>query len=296
MKNIGLIGPGVMGAGIAANLLKNGFALTVYARTPAKVQALFDAGARQAATVADAVKGQDAVILSAPKTEDVEAMLFGAGGIASALDKGAVVIDTSTISATATREFAQRLAAQGNTLLDAPISGGQKGAIDGTLTCMVGGTQEAFDRCLPVLQGFAKTITLIGDSGAGQVCKACNQINVIASMLAACEMVALCKKCGIDPAKVRSALLGGSAKSAVLENHTLRVINETFTPGFRADLLLKDLRLALELEQSQGIFAPMTSAAQPIFEDMVAQGMGDLDWSAVALLVQERSGLPKARA
>ncbi|HEX2543550.1 MAG TPA: NAD(P)-dependent oxidoreductase [Ramlibacter sp.] len=289
--SVGFVGLGVMGAGMARNLVAKGVPLTVYSRDGAKAAAFESLGAAVAPELPALGAACDVVVLSLPTTEIVEEVVFGGEGLAQTLRRGTVIIDTSTISAQRTREFAVRLAERGVDLLDAPVSGGQKGANDGTLTCMVGGSQEAFDRCAPIFQAMAKTITRIGESGAGQVCKACNQICVIASMLGAAEMVAVCLKSGLDPMVVRSALLGGSARSAVLENHALRVIDRTYTPGFRADLLLKDLRLALELERSLGVHAPATEAAEPLFARMVADGMAGLDWSAVGLLIQQMSGL-----
>ncbi|MDP2254719.1 MAG: NAD(P)-dependent oxidoreductase [Polaromonas sp.] len=296
MTRIGFVGLGVMGAGIASNLMKNGFPMTVYARQPGKAAPFVERGAHLAPTIAQVGARSDVVVLSVSNTQDVEEVIFGQDGLATTLARGAVVIDTSTISAKGTQAMSEKLAMQGVTLLDAPVSGGQKGATDGTLTCMVGGPLAVFEQCMPVFQGFAKTINRIGESGAGQICKACNQICVIASMLGAAEMVALCLKTGTDPMLVRAALLGGSAKSAVIENHTLRLIRRSFAPGFRADLLLKDLRLALDLENESGVFAPVTSTAEPLFTKMVESGMAGLDWSAVGALVQQMSGMDEGKA
>lgn len=294
--NVGFVGLGVMGAGMAANLLRNGFALGVFARRPEQARPHLERGARAFASLEGLAAWADTVVLSLPRTGDVEAVLFDAGGLAAGLRPGCAVIDTSTVSASAIRDFARRLAAQGVDLLDAPVSGGQKGAQDGTLTCMVGGDATAFERLQPVLRGFARTVTRIGEAGAGQVCKACNQICVIASMLGAAEMVALCLKTGTDPALVRQALLGGSANSTVMQQHVLRLIDQAFAPGFRAELLLKDLRLAVQALQDAGVEAPVTRSAEPLFAALVDGGRGQLDWSAIGLLVQERSGLAPGRA
>jgi 2-hydroxy-3-oxopropionate reductase len=288
---IGFIGLGVMGRGMALNLLRHGFEVAVYARRPAMAAPHAQAGARVAADLTDLARSVDVVILSLPDTPDVRSVLFDAGGIAETLPAGGVVIDTSTISAAAAREFARSLRARGIAFLDAPVSGGQKGADEGTLTCMVGGDEEVFARCRHVLEGFARTITHVGEVGAGQLCKSCNQICVIASMLGAAEMVALCLRAGVDPAKVRQALLGGSANSTVMQNHTLRLIDHAFTPGFRAELLLKDLRIALDALRAHSVFAPVTALAEPIFSALVQGGRGGLDWSAVGMVTQELSGV-----
>jgi 2-hydroxy-3-oxopropionate reductase len=291
MKRIGFVGLGIMGSGIASNLMAKGFELSVFARSPEKAQPFIERGAHCAGTLAELGETCEAVVLSVPNTGSVDQVLFGPDGVASRLRTTRFIIDTSTISVQGSRDFNERLAQKGVAFLDAPVSGGQKGAADGTLTCMVGGPVDAFETCQPIFQAFAKTVARIGDSGAGQICKSCNQICVIASMLGAAEMVALCIKSGIDPLVVRSVLLGGSAKSAVIENHALRLINRKFEPGFRADLLLKDLRLALDLERANEVFAPITTVAEPLFVRMLEEGMGELDWSAVGILVQQLSGL-----
>ncbi|MES2939151.1 MAG: NAD(P)-dependent oxidoreductase [Pseudomonadota bacterium] len=288
MKRIGMVGLGVMGRGIANNLLAKGFALTVHARDPAKAEPFVAKGATLAASPAELGVQCEAVILSVSATADVEQVIFGPGGLAARPSALQYVIDTSTIAADASRAFAERLAHQGIAFLDAPVSGGEKGAAEGTLACMVGGTGDAFAACLPLLQAFAKNVTRIGDSGAGQICKACNQIGVIANMLGVAEIVALCLKNGIDPRLVRSVLLNGSSRSAAMESHGLRLIERRFEPaGFRAELMRKDLRLAVALEQASGMRGPVTAAAEPLFAELVdAMGQGQLDWSAVGTLVQ----------
>lgn len=289
MNRIGMVGLGVMGAGIAGNLLAKGFALSVHARRTQQAQPWVERGAALADTPAELARTCEAVVLSVKGTADVEQLLFGPDGIATA-GGGALrhVIDTSTISAEASRDFAQRLAARGIGFLDAPVSGGPKGAAEGSLACMVGGSADVLQACQPVLQAFARTITHVGDSGAGQVCKACNQICVIANLLGAAEMVALCLANGIDPLVVRQVVLGGTGRSAALENQALKLIEGSFTPaGFRAELLLKDLRLARALEDAAGVAPVITEAAEPLFARMVEQlGQGALDWSAVGRLMQ----------
>jgi 2-hydroxy-3-oxopropionate reductase len=293
MNRIGMVGLGVMGAGIAGNLLAKGHALTVHARDPTKAQPFVARGAQHAASAADLGAQCEAVILSVSATADVEQVLFGPQGVAARPRALKYVIDTSTIAADASRAFAERLAAQGIAFLDAPVTGGGKGARDGTLTCMVGGSQEAFDACKPLLLAFSTNVTRIGGPGAGQVCKACNQIGVIANMLGFAEIVGLCMKNGIDPALVRSVLLNGSSRSTAMEQHGQRLLARQFAPaGFRAELMRKDLLLASALEQASGMRGPVTAAAEPLFAELVdAMGQGQLDWTAIGMVVQRLAGV-----
>ncbi len=282
MTRIGMVGLGVMGAGIAANLQAGGFALSVFARDAAQARPCEQRGAMRVDALPRLAAGCETVVLCVSDTAAVEQVLFGEQGLASGAGALRHVIDTSTIAADAARRFAARLAAQGVALLDAPVSGGQKGAADGTLACMVGGTQEAFDACLPVLQAFAKSITRVGESGAGQICKACNQIGVLANMLGVAEIVAVCEANGVDSQVVRSVLLGGTSRSTVLEVHALRLIARNFAPGFRAELMLKDLRLAQALQQASGVEPRVTALAEPLLARLVEAGEGGRDWTAFA--------------
>ncbi|MBK5960762.1 hypothetical protein CCR97_21515 [Rhodoplanes elegans] len=288
---IAFVGLGVMGGGMAANLARKGFDLAVFSRTAAKAAPVTSLGARLAASAAEAARGRDVVFLCLPATEDVAAVLFGAGGIAAALAPGAVVIDTSTIDPVATRDFAEKLAARGIAMLDCPVSGGQKGAADGTLSCMVGGAADVLDRVRPCLEAIATTIVHIGDTGAGQVAKACNQICVVANMLGASEAVALALAMGVDPRRVREALRGGAANSTVLERHAARLIARDFTPGFRARLMEKDLRIAVAAMTRTGVYAPVSAGIHQLLKALVQTGRADLDWGAVGALIQELSGL-----
>lgn len=293
---IAFVGLGVMGGGMAANLARKGFDLAVFSRTAARAAPVTALGATLAASAAAAARGADVVFLCLPATEDVAAVLFGESGIAVALTPGAVVIDTSTIDPVATRAFAARLADGGIAMLDCPVSGGQKGAADGTLSCMVGGPAEVLARVRPCLEAIATTIVHIGDAGAGQVAKACNQICVAATMLGASEAVALARAMGVDPKRVREALLGGAAKSAVLERHALRLIARDFVPGFRACLMEKDLRIAVAAMTGSRVYAPVSAGILQLLGALVQTGRGDADWGAVGALVQELSGLPDPEA
>ncbi|WP_210208650.1 NAD(P)-dependent oxidoreductase [Rhodoplanes roseus] len=288
---IAFIGLGVMGGGMAANLARKGFALTVFSRTPAKAAPVIALGATLAGSAAAAAREADVVFLCLPATEDVAAVLFGDGGIAAVMAPGSVVVDTSTIDPVATREFAARLSAGGIAMLDCPVSGGQKGAADGTLSCMVGGPADVLERVRPCLDAIATTVVHIGDAGAGQVAKACNQVCVAANMLGAAEAVALALRMGVDPKRVREALLGGAARSTVLERHTLRLIERDFTPGFRARLMEKDLRIAVEAMTRTGVYAPVSAGIHQLLNALLQTGRADADWGAVGALIQELSGV-----
>ncbi|WP_270935838.1 NAD(P)-dependent oxidoreductase [Falsiroseomonas oryzae] len=293
---VAFIGLGVMGAAMAANLAKAGFALTVASRTRAKATALEAGGARWAGSAAEAARGAASVGICVPDTADVEAVLFGPEGVARGVAPGTVVVDFSTISATAAAGFAARLAAEsGAVLLDSPVSGGPQGARDGTLTCMVGGDAAAFARAEPVFRAVGKTLTHLGPAGSGQVCKSANQLVVAATMLAVAEALALGAKAGLDGNAMRAALLGGSARSFVMENHAARMLAGSFAPGFRAELMRKDLRLSAGAMRDHGVFAPATGLAASVLEAVVGSGRGGLDSAAVGDLVRELSGLPPAR-
>jgi 2-hydroxy-3-oxopropionate reductase len=288
---VAFIGLGVMGAAMAANIAKAGFALTVSSRTRTKAAALESAGAAWAESPADAAKGAAAIGICVPDTADVEAVLFGAGGLAGGVAPGTVVVDFSTISAVAAAGFARRLAEEtGAVLLDSPVSGGPAGARQGTLTCMVGGDADAFARAQPFFEAVGKTLTHLGPPGAGQVCKSANQLLVAATMQAVAEAMALGRKAGLDGEAMRNALLGGSARSFVLENHAKRMLAQDFVPGFRAELMRKDLRLALAAMRDHGVFAPATANAAQMLEALVNSGRGGLDSASLGMLVAELSG------
>ncbi|MFH5924647.1 NAD(P)-dependent oxidoreductase [Roseomonas xinghualingensis] len=289
---VAFVGLGVMGAAMAANILKAGFTLAVHNRSRGKAEALEAAGARWAASPAEAARGADCVGLCLPDTPDVEAVLFGPDGIAEGVGPGTVVIDFSTIAASPATGFARRmLEERGAHLLDSPVSGGPGGARDGTLTCMIGGDAVAFEAARPFFEAVGKTLTHLGPPGAGQVCKSANQLLVAATMQAVSEALALGRKAGLDPVAMRQALLGGSARSFVLENHAKRMIENTLQPGFRAELMRKDTRLSLGAMRDHGVFAPATAMAAQMMEALVNSGRGGMDSAALGLLVAELSGL-----
>ena len=288
---IGFIGLGVMGAAMARNLIKAGFKVTVHNRSRGKVDGLVREGATDGGSPAGVAKASEIVLLCVPDTPDVERVLFGNDGVIRELKRDAVVIDCSTISATATVEFAKKILAQGAYLLDAPVSGGPKGAQDGTLSCMIGGDAAIVERCMPVFQAIGKTFTHVGASGAGQACKSCNMLAIVGTLMAMSEAFALAKKMGIDPYKVREALLGGSAQSFVLANHGKRLLDGTLAPGFRASFMLKDIKLAQGAGRDVGAFMPVTALGLQMFSALCATGRDGLDSAALGLLFEELSGV-----
>ncbi|QVQ26424.1 NAD(P)-dependent oxidoreductase [Achromobacter deleyi] len=292
---VGFVGLGVMGLGMAGCLLRKGFPLSVHNLHPERTAALCAAGAF-AGTLAQVGERSRIVVLSLPDTAAVDDVLFGSAGLASTLPAGSCVIDTSTISADATRRIAKRLGDQGIAFLDAPVSGGQQGAADGTLSCMVGGDFQAFQTCAGVLAAFTSRAIYMGASGTGQVTKSCNQIAVSAALLGVAEALALATRQGVDPAQVREVLLGGAAQSFSLEKHGPRIIAGNFQPGFRATLMRKDLRLALDSGREGGVFMPVAGMAAQLLDILCNRDEGDLDWCALGGLVSELSGAANNRA
>ena len=288
---IGFIGLGIMGGAMAKNLLKAGFKVAVHNRSRGKVDDLIKSGAEDGGSPAGVARASEIVLLCVPDTSDVEKVIFGDDGVIHGLSRDAVVIDCSTISATATVDFAARLREKGAHMLDSPISGGPKGAIDGTLSCMIGGDAAVVERCMPVFRAIGKTFTHIGASGAGQLCKSCNQLVNTATMMGVAEAFALAKKMNIDPYKVRDALLGGTAKSFVLENHGKRLLDGTLAPGFRSSLMLKDIKLALGAGVACGSYMPVTALGAQMLAALCATGRADLDNAAMGLLFEDLSGI-----
>ncbi len=290
---LGFIGLGVMGKSMARNLIKAGFQVVLHNRSRAAVDELAAAGGIAATSPADLAARAEIICLCVPDTPDVEAVLFGAKGVASAVRAGSVVIDFSTISSQATVGFAARLKQAGVAMLDSPVSGGPAGARDAALSCMIGGEAETLARCLPLFKAVGKTFTHIGASGAGQLCKSCNQMVMASTAMAACEALTLAKKAGIDPYKVREALLGGSAQSFVMQNHAKRFLDGQLAPGFRGKLLLKDLRLAAAAATDTGSFAPVAALAEQLFAALCNTGRDGMDSAAIGLLYEELSGIKR---
>lgn len=290
---LGFIGLGIMGGAMAKNLLKAGFKVSVHNRSRGKVAELVAAGATDGGSPAGVARAAQVVLLCVPDTPDVEKVLFGDDGVINGIGRDAVVIDCSTISATATVDFARRVSERGAHFVDSPISGGPKGAIDGTLSCMIGGDAAVVERCMPVFRAIGKTFTHIGASGAGQLCKSCNQLVNTATMMGVAEAFALAKKMNIDPYKVRDALLGGTAKSFVLENHGKRLLDGTLAPGFRSNLMLKDIKLALGAGVACGSYMPVTALGAQMLAALCATGRAELDNAAMGLLFEDLSGIKR---
>jgi 2-hydroxy-3-oxopropionate reductase len=290
---LGFIGLGLMGRPMALNLRKAGFRLAVHSRSRPPVEVLVAAGAVEAATPAAVAARADVVITMLPDSPDVDRVLRGPLGVFEAVRPGVVIIDMSTISPGLTRELAADAASRGATLLDAPVSGGEIGAIEGTLSIMVGGDADAVERVRPILEamGHRDRITRIGGSGAGQLAKVCNQMVIAATLAGVSEAFALAHKAGVDVAAVRTALLGGFAASRVLEVHGERILAGNYRPGFRAALFHKDLRIAGETLGAHGVPAPVAAAAQQLVAALVAAGRGADDYSALATVVFGLAGL-----
>ena len=282
---IGFIGLGIMGRPMALNLHAAGHALAVPER--ASLTAEIRAAATVLPTARAVAAASEVVILMVPDTADVEAALFGADGAAAGLGKGTLVIDMSSISPIATKDFARRIEALGCQYLDAPVSGGEVGAKQATLTIMVGGPAAAFDRAKPLFDLMGKNITHVGEAnGAGQTCKVANQIIVALNIQAVAEALVFAAKAGADPAKVRQAISGGFAASRVLELHAERMLKGTFDPGFRIRLHQKDLNLALSAARELQMSLPNTAMAQQMFASCAAHGGAELDHSAMVLAIE----------
>jgi 2-hydroxy-3-oxopropionate reductase len=277
---LGFIGLGIMGTPMAARLREAGHELWVTSRRQAP-QFLLDAGAVACKTAAEVAHAAEVIFLMVPDTPDVEKVLFGKDGVAEGLIKGKIVVDMSSISPTATKDFAQRINELGCDYLDAPVSGGEVGAKAGTLTIMVGGTESVFERVKPLFELMGKNITHVGPNGAGQTTKVANQIIVALNIAAVSEALLFASKAGADPAKVRQALMGGFAASRILEVHGERMIKRTFNPGFRIRLHQKDVNLALQGARELGLSLPQTANAAQLMQTCAANGMADLDHSAL---------------
>jgi 2-hydroxy-3-oxopropionate reductase len=289
---IGFIGLGVMGGAMAANILNAGFPLKVFNRSRPAIDVLVSAGAEAADDPADLAASSEILVLCLPDTPDVETVLFGENGVAAGIRSGSLVIDTSSISPAAAQHFAKRLRNFGVDFVDSPVSGGPKAAKDGTLSCMIGGSDGAIARAMPVLQAIGKTHVHLGPAGAGQLVKACNQLVIASTLGGVSEAIALCRKAGIDPYSMREALLAGSARSAVLEMHAKRLLDGALNPGFRSTLMLKDLSLALDAGRSLGVFMPATALAAQLMTAAVNTGRENKDSAAVGQVHGDLSGIP----
>lgn len=280
MNNIGFIGLGIMGRPMAGHLLDAGHQLTTVKRGSLDAS-LADKGMQVADSPKAVAEASDVIITIVPDTPDVEEVLFGEGGVIEGLKPGTLVIDMSSIAPMTTQQFAERVHQAGGEYVDAPVSGGEGGAVNAALTIMVGATEEGFQRALPILEVMGKTITHIGGHGAGQTCKVANQIVVALTIEAVAEGLLFASRAGADVAKVRESLLGGLAQSKILDVHGERMIKRTFEPGFRVRLHQKDLNLALEGARSLNLALPGTANAQQLFQACAAQGGSDWDHAGI---------------
>ena len=293
MHTIGFIGLGVMGRPMAKNLLVGGYPLVVHSRSAGPVRELVAAGAQAADSPADVARRATRIITMLPDSPDVEQVLAGDRGAFSAVQPGTILIDTSSIAPDVARRLAQRAREVGATMLDAPVSGGEIGAIDGTLSIMVGGDEAAFRDVKPILDvmGNPDRVIRIGDAGAGQICKVCNQMVIGGALAAVSEAFALARKAGVDPTRVRDALLGGFAASRVLEVHGERMLQGNYTPGFRARLYAKDMSIAARTLVDQQCPAPVSAVVQQLVTALLASGRGEDDYSALATVLFRIAGL-----
>lgn len=290
MEKIGFIGLGIMGRPMAGHLLDAGYEVVASDHRKPPPDELVDRGLTSVSGHAEVARVADIIVTMVPDTPQVEAVLFGQGGVAEGLAPGKLVIDMSSISPIATKRFAERITRLDCDYLDAPVSGGEVGAKAASLTVMVGGEEKAFARARPVFERVGKTITLVGSHGAGQITKVANQIVVALTIEAVAEALVFASKAGADPSRVRQALMGGLASSRILEVHGERMINRSFDPGFRIELHSKDLNLALEGACALGVALPNTSTTQQLFNVCAAHGGAAEDHSALVRALEMMAG------
>jgi len=293
-ENIGFIGLGVMGKPMAKHLITKGHHVTVYNRSRPAVDELVAAGATAGSSPADVARQSSIVITMVPDTPDVEQVITGPDGILTAMQPNTIVIDMSSISPVATKRLASVVASKGGTMLDAPVSGGEIGAINAALSIMVGGDAAAFAKVKPVLEcmGNPERIVHIGsEPGSGQLCKICNQVAIGGALAGVSEAMALARKAGVDGARVRQALLGGFASSRVLEVHGERMLKSDYKPGFRTKLYQKDMRLANEAAAAHAVAMPATALVTQLVNALVASGGADLDYSAIGTVIFKNAGV-----
>jgi 2-hydroxy-3-oxopropionate reductase len=293
---VGFIGLGIMGRPMARNLLKAGFPLVVHNRHQEVTDELVAAGARATTLPREIATSCNVVITMLPGSSQVEEVLVGPGGVIEGAHPGLIAIDMSTISPAVTSEVAAQLAKYGITLLDAPVSGGDKGAIAGTLSIMVGGDAAAFERCQPIFQALGKTIVRVGESGAGQVVKACNQIVVALIIEALSEALVLGSKAGVNPANILQVLGGGLAANRFMELRGASMLAHDFTPGGRLELHHKDLGIALETARTYGVSLPVTALVDQMFASLEVKGRGALDHSALLTYIEDLASYHIGRA
>ena len=287
--NLAFIGLGIMGRPMALNLQRAGHTLFVHGRRPESMASLVSAGCIACDNAQAAAASAEMIFTMVSDTPDVEQVLFGAQGVIQGAQAGSVVVDMSTISPSATRRFAGELATHGIAMLDAPVSGGDVGAINGTLSIMVGGKLEVFERVRPLFEVLGKNIVHVGDHGAGQVAKACNQIVVALTIQGVAEALSFARQNAVDPAKVRAALLGGFAASRILEVHGQRMLDDNYAPGFKTKLHQKDLNIVLQTAAELGLVLPGTALTMQHLNALMVAGEGELDSAAIMKVVQRMS-------
>ncbi|MDH5395106.1 MAG: 2-hydroxy-3-oxopropionate reductase [Gammaproteobacteria bacterium] len=289
--NIGFIGLGIMGRPMAANLLNAGHTLWVHARRPAMMKELTDLGATACDTSKEVASNSDIIFICVSDSHDVDHVILGNNGVIEGASKDNIVVDMSTISPSVTRSIATTLKNKNIHMLDAPVSGGEQGAISGTLSIMVGGNKNIFERVVPLFEVMGKNIVHIGDNGAGQVAKACNQVLIAQTISAIGEAFILASASGVDPVKVRQALMGGFAGSRALESHGQRMLDRNFKPGFKARLHQKDMRIAMEAAYELGIALPGAAMVSSYLNAVVGHGNGDNDSISILELQEQLSGI-----
>jgi 2-hydroxy-3-oxopropionate reductase len=289
-ETIGFVGLGIMGRPMALNLVRAGHTLAVHARRAESMAPLAEAGAATCDTPADVARQATIIFTMVADTPDVEEVILGDGGIIEGVRPGSVVVDMSTISPSATRAMAERLRGAGAQMLDAPVSGGDIGARDGTLSIMVGGEPGAFERVRPLFEIMGGNVVHIGGNGAGQVCKACNQVVVAQTITGIGEALLLAEASGVDGARVREALLGGFAGSRILEVHGRRMLDDDYAPGFKASLHQKDMRIVLETAHELGLALPGAAQVAQYLNTLVGAGDGELDSAAVYRVQRRQNG------
>lgn len=287
---LGFVGLGIMGRPMALNLRRAGHMLWVYGRRPETMQPLAAAGATAGSSPKDVAANADVVFLCVSDTPDVEQVILGQDGLIHGVRPGSVVVDMSTISPAATRAFAAELKNRGADMLDAPVSGGEVGAVNATLSIMVGGKPEVFTRVKPYFEVMGKNIVHVGDHGAGQVAKACNQVVVAVTIAAVSEALTFARRNGVDPGKVRAALMGGFAGSKILEVHGQRMLDNDFKPGFKVRLHQKDLKIVMDDAHKLGLALPAAALAAQYLNALMGAGDGDLDSAAIVKVVERMAG------
>lgn len=291
MARVGYIGLGIMGSGMARNLLKAGHTLIVHNRSRAIVEELAREGALPASSPREVAAQSEFVCTNLPDSPDVEQVVLGPDGIIEGAHKGLIYIDHSTIKPETARKIAAELARVGVPALDAPVSGGDIGARAGTLSIMVGGPQEAFERALPLFQAMGKTITWVGESGAGQIAKVANQIVVAGTMVAMAEALVLAQKAGVDPQRVVQAISRGAAQCWALDTKPAKIFTRDLSPGFKAYMQAKDLKIVIDTGRTYHVPLPLTAVAHQLYEAMVSMGYGELDNSAIITVLEALAGV-----